>query len=320
VWDPLETALVSGEGHALLEAWEQSSKELLLQLPPDKIDLTKLGQSAAIALSKMPAFCHFGPYDLSLWSLFRLQVALDLVLSTTPPEVQLTNAKLLVGAYIGETIRQAYHGSWQGNLAAGDAWLSARGSTLHPFLQIENRVERGVHLTLDDFVPLEFAHAAHTEWQTCLPNAAEPPSPWSPSAWPSLEELGSVGRALGRSVVGMYCERFGEQALDHTPQSLPALDSYLTLIAPPTGPRHAVSPSLRRVAVIAGAYVGEVIRRQLGADWQAGDQPEARAYLLKLGSHSLHPIEQVLARLLGESKTTATEYVERVTRYPEFNY
>ncbi|HEY6725593.1 MAG TPA: hypothetical protein VI197_16265, partial [Polyangiaceae bacterium] len=71
VWDPLESALISGEHDALLDAWNADCEPILARLDADP---SELGRLAAIALTRAPGFCHFAPYDLSLWSLIRLEI------------------------------------------------------------------------------------------------------------------------------------------------------------------------------------------------------------------------------------------------------
>lgn len=315
VWDPLESALISGENDALLDAWNADCEPILARLDADP---SELGRLAAIALTRAPGFCHFAPYDLSLWSLIRLEVALDLIFGKTPADPDTLEgrlgAQLVLTAYVGESVRRAFDGRWLGNLAEPhQAAVETRVAVLAPFDIVHTRLLTGGTLALDRFVSLETAHRTVEQWARTTDDQAAPPTPWGPEAWPSLEEVGAFGRALSRSVVAMYCEQFAETSLDHGLDGLVALDSYLALIAPPGAPTPAPSPVLRRTSVLVGAYVGETLRSQWGGQWVRGDAPEAAAYVLEVGSIVTRPIQQVFARTCGKHSTTLTEYVARLT-------
>ncbi|HEU5073943.1 MAG TPA: hypothetical protein VFU02_07215, partial [Polyangiaceae bacterium] len=315
VWDPLESALISGEHDALVDAWNADCEPILARLDADP---SELGRLAAIALTRAPGFCHFAPYDLSLWSLIRLEVALDLIFGKAPADPDTLEgrlgAQLVLSAYVGETVRLAYDGRWSGNLAEPhEATVATRVAVLAPFDAVHTRLLTGGSLGLDRLITLESAHRSVDHWSRYLEDQATPPTPWAPHLWPSLEDLGTCGRALSRSVVAMYCEQFAETSLDHGFEGLAALDSYLALIAPPAAPPAAPSPVVRRAAVLIGAYVGEVLRSQWGGQWIASDAPEPAKYVLEVGSIVTRPVQHVYARLCGQHPTTLTEYVARLT-------
>jgi hypothetical protein len=315
VWDPLECALISGENDALLDAWNADCEPILARLDADP---SELGRLAAIALTRAPGFCHFAPYDLSLWSLIRLEVALDLIFGKTPADPDTLEgrlgAQLVLTAYVGESVRRAYDGRWLGNLTEPHhAAVETRVAVLAPFDVVHTRLLTGGALALDRLVTLETAHRSVEAWAKSTDDQATPPTPWGPRAWPSLEEVGAFGRALSRSVVSMYCEQFAETQLDHGLGGLVALDSYLALIVPPGAPTAAPSPVLRRTSVLVGAYLGEVLRSQWGGQWTLGDAPDAAAYVLEVGSIVTRPIQHVFARTCGQHPTTLTEYVARLT-------
>lgn len=315
VWDPLESALISGEHDALVDAWNADCEPILARLDADP---GELGRLAAIALTRAPGFCHFAPYDLSLWSLIRLEIALDLIFgknSADPDTLEgRLGAQLVLSAYVGETVRQAYDGRWNGTLATPhEATVETRLAVLAPFDVVHTRLLTGGALALDRLVTLESAHRSVDQWSRYTEDQATPPTPWEPHVWPTLEDVGAYGRALSRSVVAMYCEQFAETRLDHGIEGLAALDSYLALIAPPAAPCGAPSPALRRTAVLVGAYVGEALRSHWGGQWVASDAPEPARYVLEVGSIVTRPIQQVFARVCGQQPTTLTEYAARLT-------
>ncbi len=318
VWDPLETALVSGERASLLDTWEADCAKVVAEMGPLDADrFRQLGLEGAQLLTRAPGFCHFAPYDLSLWSLFRLQVALDLLFVAEPAPAQnhiYSSSELVLAAYIGESVRHAYDGSWRAVTAEPrSAHVEARGSTLVPVHQVQARLREGAPLALDEFAPLEIAHRELPEWSRRIDEQARPPTPWAPAVWPTIQDVGTLGRALSRSIVGLYCERFADQGLDHTERGLPALDSYLTLVAPPHAPPTETSASLARIAVLVGAYTGEVLRKLTGGEWVQAAGTEGASYMVRMGGVTARPIQQALDRLRGHTRTTLTEYVRQLS-------
>ncbi len=319
VWNPLEVALVNDERGALWDAWE-STCERVVSTHDSRApgSLGALGLNAAEVLACAPGFCHFGPYDLSLWSLLRLEVAIELVYGKDLPETREREfffSRSLLAAYIGQSMAHAYAQAWESPLVDLEhATLEIRSKALSPWELVSARLRQGTALAFDELAPLETAHVQHSEWARHVVDRTVPPSPWGPEAWPALHDVSTVGRALSRSVVGLYCERFAETPLDHSLESLPALDSYLTLIAPPHGPKLSQSASLVRAAVLVGAYTGEVLCRLSEAAWEPGSGSEAARYELHLGTLRARPIQQVLSRVRGEITTSVTEYAVGLAR------
>jgi hypothetical protein len=124
--------------------------------------------------------------------------------------------------------------------------------------------------------------------------------------------LPDVGQALSRSVVSLYTREFASGPLDLSLESLNAIDAWLGLVAPACAPAPSPNePWLKRAAVFAGGYVGEVMRRTLGARWALDAQTasDETAYVLVLSDETKTlPVSHAFQRLLGAKKTTMNEY------------
>jgi hypothetical protein len=221
---------------------------------------------------------------------------------------------LLLGAYLGETVRLAHEGHWHGNLGQPNQMrvVTKRGA-LAPFAQMRERIAHGKRLALDDWVELDTAHRGTLAWSTRKKVDAAVPCPWAPMAQPELPHLAAIGRALGRSMVSLYCGRYADGSLDYSVDSLNALDSYLALLSPPHSPVDKSSSSLTRAGILVGCYLGEVMRALAGGNWEQQGQGSSRC-VLKMGRVSVLPIEHVMRRLAGEHMLTLNAFVDQTNR------
>ena len=125
--------------------------------------------------------------------------------------------------------------------------------------------------------------------------------------------MAAIGRALGRSMVSVYCDRYAEGPLDFSVGSLRTLDSYLALISPPHSPVDTSSPCLERVGMLVGCYLAEVLRSVSGGQWDF-DDPDESSYEFRIGPVSVLPIEHVMRRLRGDHTLTLTSFIEETNR------
>lgn len=316
-WNDAEQAAAAGRGREAAVVLEGRAKERLSALAPERAtDLASLAAVAAGFLSTEPVVCDFGPWDRSLWSIARLDAALGLIYRTQGPELSRSDdypLLLLTTAYLGDTLRRCHDLHWRGSLAEPRA-LVVCGDPLElaPFVLLERRVRRGERMLADPRLDPERADVTSEAWARFTESPLAAPTPWK-GEWPTLEELGNIGAAMGRSVVSRWCEQHAEGPLDHTVASLAAVDSYVSLIAPARAPR-SESPYLsRRAAVCVGAYVGEVMRLVAGGRWSHDPSVEgARSLRLELGpTVDAVPVEQVQLRLAGRLGPLA-DYAERL--------
>jgi hypothetical protein len=321
-WNPVEVALVEGLRPTVIAAFESACQKRLQQLT----ELGNDGEPAAVAevgaalLTSLPVTHHFAPYDFSLWSIARVDAALELLYGSEPRNVarsELDAPLQLLGAYVGEALRQSYEGRWRrGGRRFEDERVYTTEAEWRPYQALLSRLTAGVPLDLGGAAGAALAHPGAEPWthRSAMPLA--PPCLWDPAPWPPPESMQDLAHALSRSVVSRYTEQCAAGPLDLSMASLASIDVYLALIAPPKAPApDSDTPWVRRAAVLIGSYVGETLRSALGGEWSKGSQPGAENYLLELESgETLRPVQDVLSRVLGDTKTSIVDYTGRLLR------
>jgi hypothetical protein len=122
---------------------------------------------------------------------------------------------------------------------------------------------------------------------------------------------------MSRSVISLFCEEHAEGPLDRTLPSLSALDTYLSIVAPEGSRPEPNAAWPRRVAVLAGAYVGEVLCDLVGGHWVFGADEAAgpSAYRALLREHSeITPVAHIHDRLFGRSPLSVYDYARTVVK------
>ncbi|HEY8944593.1 MAG TPA: hypothetical protein VIM73_10045, partial [Polyangiaceae bacterium] len=309
-----ETALVHGRPELAILGFERACQDRLRSLsrrggaeawPP-------IAAAAARLFTELPVLRHFAPFDCSLFGIERLSAAFDVLYGASGRTAFGDEGTiLLAGAYFGDSLRQAFGGEWHGSPdLPRAASIEAIGMSIRPC--------EAVARSLRDREPLAFEAPAHLHpgadpLGNTVPLSLVPPSPWDPEPWPALHRVSELGRLLPQSVVGAYCARVASR-LDHSVSSVAILDRYVTLLAPPKAPPALEAGWTRRVAVLLGAYLGEVLIRALGARWLEQDRPDGpAAYRIALrdGSQTT-PIARALDRLSGRRAGPLSDYVSRI--------
>ncbi len=270
-WDPLELELANGNLEAALATLERLAADRLdTLLVHDMPEAPRLATEAAAFLTRAPAAWHFAPYDLSLKSLERLDAVLALVASPelrTPPYA----LAMLLACYAGECVRLARGGTWQGRVAEPTTLIVSYGNEgYEPLDHVEQALRAGRSLRLDAG-PSPHPAAEPPEAPHLRP--IDPPTPWDPATWPELSRLGELGRTLRSSAIGLWAERSVHLPLDRSLESLEAIERFLALVAPGVAVPGAPSTEVaeRRAAVLAGAYVGEILCFHGAGRWNDND-------------------------------------------------
>lgn len=301
IWDQVELDLAAGRVESALAALEKQAGKRLDQLVERRMpELDTIAEHAADFLATSPITGHFPAYDLSLGSLARLDAALALFARRPqrPPRYALS---VLLSAYVGECVRRASGGRWQGRLAEPDMATveRPRGETYQPW--------RAVQQALMDGRPVRVAASAgrsspHTPERPRRP--PDPPSAWAPTPWPDFTFFQLLGRVVPSSVLGTWAARIVQVPLDRTLASLSAIDQYLSLLATSALPAEASGGWARRAAVLTGAYLGEVLCLNAGARWsENADVPfgPLRFELVTPDGGAAYPVLWTLERLRGQS-------------------
>jgi tetratricopeptide (TPR) repeat protein len=315
-WDDKEQRLALGDGKAALFDFEQGLARRIEAVPARATadELSFAAMLTARYLTEAPVSRHFAPYDLSLFSIARLDVALGLIYrGAVGPRTELRARVLLgLGAYAGECLRQAYAGEWVGvTTDLRSLHIEGQGLCFAPFRDMDARLQRAEPLQVGD-TPLPHPGAEPLGQRVALDVA--PPTPWAPAAWPDAVQLPELGARLLESPVGLYCESV-ELPLDLSFASLRSIDRYVTLLAPPLAPPDPEASWVRRAAVLVGAYIGEVLRATRSGQWELtrGElRPEAYRISLPGGAKAL-PIAAAFERLSGRRLEQPSDYARRIT-------
>ncbi len=319
LWDATEQLLASGRRAEALERFEHDLCRQLEAIPA-RASSAELSLAAVVTarwLTESPVSRHFAPFDLSLFSIARLDAALSLLYASvmgSSASQQRSRALLGLGAYTGECLRQAYAGEWVGSTSdLLRLHVEGPGACFTPFRDVAGRMQAGKALQLSD-APAPPHPGAEPLGQRISMDLA-PPSPWDPEPWPRPEEVAELGARLAESPVGLYCALV-ELPLNLTLASLRSIDRYVTLLAPPLAPPDPEAPWVRRASVLVGAYVGETLRQTLNARWDTPGSSvhAAEAFALRLpnGARVL-PIAAAFERLSGRRLEQPSDYVRRVT-------
>jgi len=315
-WDEKEQRLAQGDSKAALFDFEQGLSRKLESLPA-RAGAEELSWAALVTarfLTESPISRHFAPYDLSLFSIARLDIALGLIYrGGVGPRTELrTRALLGLGAYSGECLRQAYAGEWVGGSAdLLRMHIEGQGLCFSPFRDMNARLQTAAPLEIGD-TPLPHPGAEPLGQRVAL--SVAPPTPWDPEPWAAPEQLPRLGSSLRESPVGLYCAGV-ELPLDLSFASLRSLDRYVTLLAPPLAPPDPEAGWVRRAAILVGAYMGEVLRGTRGGAWESvrGElRPEAYRLSLPGGVTAL-PVAAAYERLSGRRLEQPSDYARRIT-------
>jgi hypothetical protein len=315
-WEEKEQRLAAGDHRAALFDFEQGLSRKLEAIPPraGAAELSFAAMVTARYLTQAPITRHFAPFDLSLFSISRLDAALSLMYrgNTSPIGDLRTRVLLGLGAYTGECLRQAYAGEWVGTAAdLLRLHVEGQGLCFAPVRDMHARLQAGKELEVADTPP---PHPGAEPLGQRVTLDVAPPTPWDPETWPNLSQIAAVGSHLGRSPAGMFCASI-ELPLDLSFASLRSIDRYVTLLAPPLAPPDPEAAWVRRASVLVGAYVGEVLRATRAATWEPlRGELRADAYRIALpGGGIALPVSAAFERISGRRLEQPSDYARRIT-------
>ena len=318
VWLPLEHTLSSGARDVALMGVESLAAEHLRKGGPAPWqDSAQAGRDAAEFLALAPVLRHFGPFDLSLHGLDRVEAGLELLYGVGPRALDVEGVSQslwqIVGAYLGETLRWCCDGRWLAPPEnARDAALELLGGEVQPYQVVRRRILHGRHARLRAALAEALDLAPPAAHGVRSSDAFAPALPWGDGLWPAVEELPRFGRALSHSVVAAYAAATGLHRLDRSGASLATLDRYLELVAPADSPLGAESNWTRWLCVFIGAYLGEVLCKEFRSSWAAGDKPDAEAFVVHLGSRREAPLAIVLDAITGRHPLALSDYLDQL--------
>ncbi|HTV21296.1 MAG TPA: hypothetical protein VMG12_21565 [Polyangiaceae bacterium] len=315
VWLPLEHTLSNGAREVALAGLESLAAEAWGHEGPRPWENAEAAAHHACEfLALAPVLRHFGPFDLSLHGIERLEAALDLIYGPGPRALDVDGASRglwqVAGIYLGETLRACCDGRWAGAPdQLEDATIEVLGGEVQPFQVVRRRILHGRHATLKAALAEALALAPPEAHGFRVAESRAPELPWGDGLWPGLDELPRLGRALGHSVVGAYAVALGQPRLDRSGPSLGGIDRYIELVAPADSPLAEEDSWTRWLSVFLGAYLGEVLCREFGGNWALGDRPEAESFVVNLGSRREMPIAVLYDTLTGRHPMSLADYL-----------
>lgn len=314
LWGDVEAALVSGQREPAISLLTNACSNHVngLSRRGGATGWSFLARVAARLFTELPVFSHFAPYDCSVFSVDRLDAALSLVYGKSGQGQSDEAIEQLIGAYVGESFRQAFGADWHGVPAFPlSASIEGVGISVRPCQLVRDRLRQGVPLAVE--APRNL-HPGADPLGNSVPLTLAPPSPWDPSPFPSLEQVQELGRLLPHSVVGLYSAEELGLPLDHSVSGAVAIDRYIALLVPPKAPPDPDAAWTRRVAILLGGYLGEVLVDAVGAHWENTGRPSGHeSYRLVLPSGTVtQPVTRVLDRLSGRRVSPLSDYVTRL--------
>jgi hypothetical protein len=285
LWPPLEQQVARGDHAQAIAHFEESARHQLSHLPPvaPEHEHELLAQLAAELLHKSWVTHQFAPFDLSLQSLSRLQLAIATVYGTLPRERPASALFLLLGSYVGEALRTAHRGTWRRNGASPLlSTVRAGSSEWQPYDLVRGWLRTGAKRSLTEDLATTMAHPGSLAWQSRAQVKVIPHVLWHGDV--EVQSLPGLGRALSGSVWSACCALLAEQALDLSLESLRAADWLLRLLTDSAQPLRGDEPWLQRLALLFGSYAGEVYRMHAPAAWLDSEEPGLERFLLQLGT------------------------------------
>lgn len=310
-WDPLETSLVAGRSaHALVGLDRLAGTRLDALLAEAMPPIERVAVEAMSFLNQAPITRYFAPFDLSHDSIDRVEAALSLFGPTVFEELGYA-ARLMLAAYLGECVRLVLSGRWEGGLADPESLcVESESGRFLPARHMANALMNGEPL----------ARGAGPKPHP----GAEPPdypdvdfdAPVSLLSWPSLTTASATGRSLHTSVIGRWALQSTGTGLDMSWQSITAVDSYLELLSPRARPASQQARWARRIVVLVGSYLGEVLVAEGSGRWR--ERPGASgadALEVQLANGSVAaPLRLVHDRLMHARSEPISERVAALLR------
>lgn len=285
LWPSVERQIRAGEHAEAIRYFEESARRQISHLPPlvPEREHEVLAQLGAELLNSSWITHQFAPFDLSLQSLSRLQLAIGTTYGRTPPEKPAPALLLLLGSYIGEALRMAHRGTWQTQTTASSALLSHVRAGAHewqPYDLVRSWLQRGGNSLLDELGP-SMARPGSVAWQSSAQIKVIPHVAWEGDV--DRHSASGLGQALCSSVWCACCRLWNRRELDLSLESLASADWLFRILVDTAHPLRGDEPWLQRITLHFGSYAAEVYRAHAPASWLDKEAyPDAEPLALEL--------------------------------------
>lgn len=268
LWPSVERNLVHGDRRDALEQFTQNAVQQLSHLPSAdaRREFEVFGLNAAELLNKSWVTHHFGPFDLSLRSLARLEAAIGTLCLLEPWPEPHPAVLLALGSYVGEVLRLSHRGEWLGSSTQPRlARVRAGALGWQPFQSVRHWLLSGGRVSLFADLSPGMARPGTLAWQVTGKIKIKPCVLWHGDV--TAAQLPSLGRAVSESVLSVACRLLYGHALDGSSASLESLEKLWNALSSSAQPLSGQEPWLLRLAVLLGAYVGEILSHEGNAEW-----------------------------------------------------
>ncbi len=312
-WNDPERLFARGDASGAKARLEQKALELLEPYPtafevfPDKVD------EIVHLLSATPVIHYFAPFDRSLCSLPRMELAIR-TLYDGANSLPIASVRPLLALYVGEVLRVSHRGSWRGVPERPSTWAVEAGAHIwQPIRCISQLLSDPPGQSLLQSVGSGLAKRGTVAWMTTAAFAPPLIRPWHDPLTP--QKQAELGHWVAHSPWSGCCERLFGHPLDGSIDSLKALDRLLDFLCDSAETPQPDEPWLVRTATLAGAYVGLVLTSQAHAKWLDRMTPTQQGIALELpGGIIATPVANVVARATSRKRSQLADYVRALLR------
>ncbi len=305
LWPEVEQRLIQGDHPYAARYFSQAARQQLSHLPQASAEseFEVFAHSACEFLNKSWITHHFAPFDLSLHSLSRLQLAMATLLGGQPSERPASAVVMLIGGYVGATLRLAHRGGWVDGSDLHTARVRAGSHEWRPFETVRHWLMSGARKSLVDELGAGLAKHGTLAWSAHQKTRITPHALWQGDVGP--DELPLLAAAVKNSVLAYASEILFEQPLDRTVHGLDALSAVVDVITRSARPIEGNEAWLRRTALLVGAYVGETIRERKDVTWR---QAKSGEFQLGSGTISMSPMGYIITQAVSQRPINLIQY------------
>jgi hypothetical protein len=312
-WSDPERNFGKGDPNIARNRLEQKALETLATLTEGFQAFEQKTALIANVLSTAPVVHYFAPFDRSLCSLPRVELALR-TLYLGASHLPAASVRPLVALYLGETLRVSHRGTWRGVPERPTTWAVEAGAHIwQPYRCAGQLLTGNPGHALLAAAGGGLAKRGTIAWMASAPITVALNKPWQePSTPQNLERLGEM---VTHTPWSICCEALFGQGLDGTVASLRALDQLLDFLCDSAEPPRALDAWLVRTATLAGSYVGKVLIANTQAQWvERSGASEHGASLELAGGIMATPIANIIARATSRKRSQLFDYVRALLR------
>lgn len=312
-WNDPERQFLRGDATGARARFEQKALELLEPYPTDFDAFSDKTSEIVALLSSTPVIHYFAPFDRSLCSLPRVELAIR-TLYAGSSSLPIASVRPVLALYVGEVLKVSHRGNWRGVAERPSTWAVEAGAHIwQPLRCIAQVLTDSPGQALLQSVGAGLAKRGTLAWMSATSTTLPLSRPWLDPLTP--QKQADLGLWVSHSPWSACCERLFSQPLDGTLQSLKALDRLLDFLCDSAEPPRANEPWLIRTATLAGAYVGLVLTSNAHAQWVERPPNTEQGIALELpGGIIATPVANVVARATSRKRSQLADYVRALLR------